>query len=97
MLFRSNIHKRFPYIVEGVSGKGLLNALHIHEKYPVVDGNDGLEYLCRKNGLNVIHGGKNALRFTPHFNITIEEIFLIENILVKTLEDFTNTYIRKKN
>lgn len=96
-LMLNNIHKRFPYIVEGVSGKGLLNALHIHEKYPVVDGNDGLEYLCRKNGLNVIHGGKNALRFTPHFNITIEEIYLVENILVKTLEDFTNTYIRKKN
>tara|TARA_B100001287_G_scaffold273492_1_gene277046 strand:- start:796 stop:2247 length:1452 start_codon:yes stop_codon:yes gene_type:complete len=95
-LMLNMIHKRFPFIVEGVSGQGLLNALHIHEKYPVVNGKDGLEYMCRKNGLNVIHGGKNALRFTPYFNITTQEIHLIENILVHTLEEFTNTYIRKK-
>jgi 4-aminobutyrate aminotransferase-like enzyme len=31
----------------------------------------------RLNGFGVIHGGKNALRFTPHFAITSEEIDLV--------------------
>ena len=29
------------------------------------------------NGLGVIHGGENSLRFTPHFNITEAEVDLI--------------------
>ena len=31
----------------------------------------------RKHGLNVIHGGTNALRFTPPFDITSEGVDLI--------------------
>jgi 4-aminobutyrate aminotransferase-like enzyme len=31
----------------------------------------------RHHGLNVIHGGENSLRFTPHFAITAEEVDLI--------------------
>ena len=31
----------------------------------------------RKHGINVIHGGTNALRFTPSFDITSEEVDLI--------------------
>jgi 4-aminobutyrate aminotransferase-like enzyme len=31
----------------------------------------------RFNGINVIHGGSNALRYTPPFDITSEEIDLI--------------------
>jgi 4-aminobutyrate aminotransferase-like enzyme len=31
----------------------------------------------RLQGCNVIHGGQNSLRFTPHFGITSEEVDLI--------------------
>ena len=31
----------------------------------------------RFNGLNVIHGGENSLRFTPNFDISKEEVDLI--------------------
>jgi acetylornithine/succinyldiaminopimelate/putrescine aminotransferase len=81
-----NIQSKYPEIASHVTGTGLLIALHIDEKYPVV-GKKGLEYLCRNNGLNVIHGGKNALRFTPHFLITDEEIELVENILIDTFSE----------
>ena len=31
----------------------------------------------RKHGINVIHGGTNAIRFTPPFDITSEGVDLI--------------------
>lgn len=70
----------YPDIIEEVTGTGLLIAAHINKKYEVV-GEDGLELRCRKQGLNVIHGGKNALRFTPHFLINEDEIELVKCIL----------------
>ena len=33
----------------------------------------------RINGINVIHGGANSLRYTPHFGISSEEVDLIVN------------------
>jgi acetylornithine/succinyldiaminopimelate/putrescine aminotransferase len=91
------VKKNYPFIVISVSGKGLLTALHINEQILVVNENMGLEYLCRKNGLNVIHGGKNALRFTPRFDITDDEIKLIQKILMFTFEEYTNKIIRNIN
>ncbi|MGY8754524.1 MAG: hypothetical protein ACKVIR_02415, partial [Candidatus Poseidoniales archaeon] len=40
--------------------------------------------------LGVIHGGTNALRYTPHFNITSEEIDLIIDITRQALTAFSN-------
>lgn len=79
------LEKKYPEIVTHVTGKGLLLALHINHKYKV-DDYKGLEYICRENGLNVIHGGENALRFTPYFLITNKEIELIKNILEISIE-----------
>jgi acetylornithine/succinyldiaminopimelate/putrescine aminotransferase len=31
----------------------------------------------RINGIGVIHGGANSLRFTPHFRITTQEVDLV--------------------
>jgi 4-aminobutyrate aminotransferase-like enzyme len=31
----------------------------------------------RFKGIGVIHGGENALRFTPHFGITSKEVDLV--------------------
>lgn len=89
--FKEMLHRikdKYPKISTHVTGSGLLIALHINKKYPVVDEN-GLEYLCRYNGLNVIHGGDNALRFTPHFLITNDEITLIEELLDFTFDSFS--------
>ena len=47
-----------------------------------------METKCRNKGLNVIHGGKNALRFTPWFLISDDEINLIKNILIDVLSEY---------
>ena len=41
----------------------------------------------------MIHGGQNALRFTPHFAITSEEIDMIVDILREALLNFTSKTI----
>ena len=40
--------------------------------------------------MGVIHGGQNALRFTPHFAITSAEIDLIIGILRDCLNHFAS-------
>ena len=40
-----------------------------------------VEEKCREIGLGIIHGGQNALRFTPHFEITSEEVNLVINLV----------------
>ena len=40
-------------------------------------GVDSIEEYMRMKGFSVIHGGENSLRYTPHFNITSEEIDLM--------------------
>jgi acetylornithine/succinyldiaminopimelate/putrescine aminotransferase len=71
------LQREFPGVVTDVTGTGLLCALHLnHEGYKVV-GKRGIETWLRTQGIGVIHGGKNALRFTPHFRITSQEIDLI--------------------
>ena len=51
-------------------------------------GMEAVEPWCRRRGLGVIHGGENALRFTPHFNITSKEIDLIVDIVRESLIAF---------
>lgn len=71
----------FPGLITGVRGTGLLLAAEIDPSRAQVVGFDGLETRLRRHGLGVIHGGKNALRFTPHFGITDAEIELIVELL----------------
>ncbi|MCB9693410.1 MAG: aminotransferase class III-fold pyridoxal phosphate-dependent enzyme [Alphaproteobacteria bacterium] len=77
----------FPEIVLSVQGTGLLVSAEIHPSIPVV-GFGGLEEHCRVHGMGIIHGGKNALRFTPHFRITTAEIDLLMDVLRLSLEAF---------
>lgn len=79
------VQKEFPELVQRVQGTGLLVAAHIHPEKVAVVGADGLETWCRRHGLGVIHGGKNALRFTPHFGITSAEIDLIMRVVRQAL------------
>jgi acetylornithine/succinyldiaminopimelate/putrescine aminotransferase len=78
-----------PGTITKVQGTGLLLSAELEpSKFPVV-GFDAVEPWCRRRGLGVIHGGHNALRFTPHFRITSEEIDLIIDIVRDALIAFS--------
>ena len=78
-----------PGTIVKVQGTGLLLAAELDpERLPVV-GFDKVEVWCRKHGLGVIHGGKNALRYTPHFGITSEEIDLVVDLTRQAIKAFT--------
>lgn len=62
-----------PEAVIRVNGTGLLYQVKLDPKIPVT-AMDGVEMILRYRGVNVIHGGTNALRFTPNFDITKEEV-----------------------
>jgi acetylornithine/succinyldiaminopimelate/putrescine aminotransferase len=65
--------KDFPEAIIRVNGTGMLYQVKLDPKIPVT-AMDGVEMMLRRRGVNVIHGGTNALRFTPNFDITKEEI-----------------------
>ncbi len=81
--------EELPGIITKVQGTGLLLSAELEpSRFPVV-GFDAVEPWCRRHGLGVIHGGVNALRFTPHFNITSEEIDLIIDVVRASLIAFS--------
>ena len=59
-----------------VQGTGLLLSCELDPRYKCFGADSTEEYL-RRNGLGVIHGGANSLRFTPHFRMTDAEADLI--------------------
>merc|ERR1719199_2203403 len=69
----TELMKEFPQAIIRVNGTGLLFQVKLDPKYPVT-AMDGVEMILRRRGINVIHGGTNALRFTPNFDITKDEI-----------------------
>ncbi len=73
----NQLREEFPNVVTGATGTGLLCALHLNPEGFKVVGKHGVETWLREQGIGVIHGGKNALRFTPHFLITSAEIDLV--------------------
>ena len=78
-----------PGCITKVQGTGLLLSAELDPARFAVVGVDGVEQWCRRNGLGVIHGGINALRFTPHFLITSEEIDMIVSLVESCLKSFT--------
>ncbi len=79
--------KEMPGVFGKAQGTGLLASVEVDPSIPVVaDG--GLEQKCRQMGLNVIHGGPNSLRFTPHFGVTSAEIDLIVDIVREAAKTF---------
>ncbi len=77
---RENIRARGKQLLDGfarlkeelgdaitkVQGTGLLLSCELHPRYKCYGANSTEEYL-RKQGLGVIHGGTNSLRYTPSF------------------------------
>ena len=63
-------------LITQVQGTGLLFSCELADSFKCYGGGSTEEYM-REHGLGVIHGGTNSLRFTPHFNITEDEVDLI--------------------
>ena len=85
-----SLAEEFPDSIVSVQGTGLLLCAELHPVDLPVIGFGCVEEWCRENGLGVIHGGQNALRFTPHFAITSAEIDLIIDILRDCLNHFSS-------
>ena len=86
-----HLQQQFPQLIEGVQGTGLFLSLKIRRLadqtlvWPVM-GEQGLERLCRQQGLNVIHGGQDdCLRFTPAFTMTAAQVQLALTLLALVL------------
>lgn len=87
---RKNIARRGKQLVQGlkdlavelgdaivkVQGTGLLFSCELHERYKSRGANSTEEYM-RMNGIGVIHGGANSLRYTPVFSLGDDEVELI--------------------
>ncbi|MEZ4235880.1 MAG: hypothetical protein R3F59_06895 [Myxococcota bacterium] len=69
-------------MITGVKGTGLLVAAEIDpDRSSPWSGTTAWRPGAGATGLGVIHGGKNALRATPHFAITSEEVELIVRVV----------------
>ena len=84
-----DLMEMYPGKITDVQGTGLLLCAELEPQALPVVGFGGVEEWCRRNGLGVIHGGTNALRFTPHFAITSEEIDMIVEIIGQALDHFS--------
>jgi len=71
-----NLAKEVPGITR-VDGTGLMVCAHLDPELYTVNGRGGFEEYLRLNGIEMIHGGENGLRFTPHFALDENEIELI--------------------
>ncbi len=83
----ATLTQEFPDLATSCQGTGLLFCLNINPQKISVVGSDGLEQRLRRKGIGVIHGGENALRFTPPFDITSDEVDLIVSNLRDILQD----------
>jgi acetylornithine/succinyldiaminopimelate/putrescine aminotransferase len=80
-----SLQQELPELIEGVQGTGLLMSVALNPARCTVLGFGGIEEYCRINGIGVIHGGTNSLRFTPHFGLTDAEIALIVSVVREAL------------
>jgi acetylornithine/succinyldiaminopimelate/putrescine aminotransferase len=69
-----------------VQGTGLLFSCELAPQFKCYGAGSTEEWL-REHGLNVIHGGANSLRFTPHFNLGSDELDLLVSMVGKALRE----------
>jgi len=68
-------------VVLKTQGTGLLLSVQLDETLCEVEGRGNLEEWMRVHGLNVVHGGKNSIRLTPHFRLNSAESDLIVEVM----------------
>jgi acetylornithine/succinyldiaminopimelate/putrescine aminotransferase len=79
------LQRRYPDLITEVQGTGLLFCCELDPAFARAIGPGSAEERCRKRGLGVIHGGRNALRFTPHFAVGDAERALVIAVLDEVL------------
>ena len=67
-----------------VQGTGLLFSCELAPGYKGY-GTGSTEEWMREQGIGVIHGGENSLRFTPHFAVTEAELELVVGMVKRAL------------
>jgi acetylornithine/succinyldiaminopimelate/putrescine aminotransferase len=67
-----------------VQGTGLLFSCELTTAYKGY-GTGSTEEWMREQGIGVIHGGENSLRFTPHFGVTEAELELVVAMVKRAL------------
>ncbi len=70
-----------------VQGTGLLASCELDPTKFKSYGTGSVEEKMRMKGINIIHGGHNALRYTPHFRITSAEVDMLVNATRDALTD----------
>jgi acetylornithine/succinyldiaminopimelate/putrescine aminotransferase len=73
-------------MITKVQGTGLLFSCELAPQFKCY-GTGSTEEWLREQGLGVIHGGVNSLRFTPTFTITSEEIDLLVSMVARALKE----------
>ena len=73
-------------LITKVQGTGLLFSCELAPQFKCYGAGSTEEWL-REQGLGVIHGGANSLRFTPHFGIGEDEIELLVGMVGKALRE----------
>jgi acetylornithine/succinyldiaminopimelate/putrescine aminotransferase len=74
------LQKELGSMITKVQGTGLLASVELDPARFKSYGANSTEEFMRKAGINVIHGGINALRYTPSFDMTRDEVDLIVSI-----------------
>ena len=73
-------------LITKVQGTGLLFSCELAPQYKCYGAGSTEEWL-RHHGVNVIHGGENSLRFTPHFGMDEAELDLLVGLIAKALKE----------
>jgi len=73
----SALQERTDGRIMRVQGTGLLVSTELDSRMYKCFGEGSTEEYMRMHGVNVIHGGENSLRFTPHFMMTSDEVDLV--------------------
>lgn len=73
----TRLQAEMPNVITNVQGTGLLFSVELDSRQFKSHGSNSTEEYMRLHGINVIHGGENSLRYTPHFKITSAEIDML--------------------
>jgi acetylornithine/succinyldiaminopimelate/putrescine aminotransferase len=80
------LKSELPGYITKVQGTGLLFSCELAPEFKCYGAGSTEEWM-REHGYGVIHGGVNSLRFTPHFDISAEEMdLLVEGVRRALLE-----------
>mgnify|MGYP002780302073 FL=1 len=78
------LQAELPGLIVKVQGTGLLFSCELSPEFKGY-GAGSIEEWMREQGIGVIHGGENSLRFTPPFNVTSEELQLLVGMIKRAL------------